>query len=596
MLKFALKVLEGSMKGEEFLFDEEGLCLIGRGENCSISIPREKDIGISRRHCLLIIDPPAIRIRDLYSTNGTYVNNHRLIPSPIGEDPKKEDENDRVLVDGDKISISNIVMEVQMRNRVDSPLDTTSMKVKDPIPTTQTTKTRLIEFARGRTRSDSLIPEPNDVNYNSVLSPDKPLEDTRLFLSLPITEPIPRPKIWENSKKNQQTNPESPVTSGTNNKDVTPPLKGKIIKKEKTTPSAGIKEKPETPNNHRTVAEKPDLSIITGISSDKNSKQVSKNPPQDFNQKKLDISKKRETTSPIPSPSLNKELNDQPAVNPPEKEKLPPPERPLASSPKLNSRENEHTENDIESEITLPFNADKMRAMEDLAGTLAANFNNKLAAIIKQVELIKEAENIEKIRDYAEIISRTVQLSTEINDQLLMFVSDKKEGGYEKINLGEVLTEIVSVMKHTAGRQVEVNYTPPSKGHTLYTTGNQLEIHEALLNISFNALESISGPGSLYFQIQSVVLIDEDISNLPFPIDPGSFIKIIIQDSGTGISTDNFNRILDPFFTTKTDKNALGMGLSVAYGIIKNHKGAINARTSSSGGTTFEVYLQLTEK
>jgi signal transduction histidine kinase len=234
--------------------------------------------------------------------------------------------------------------------------------------------------------------------------------------------------------------------------------------------------------------------------------------------------------------------------------------------------------------------------MEDLAGTLAANFNNKLAAIIKQVELIKEAENIEKIRDYAEIISRTVQLSTEINDQLLMFVSDKKEGGYEKINLGEVLTEIVSVMKHTAGRQVEVNYTPPSKGHTLYTTGNQLEIHEALLNISFNALESISGPGSLYFQIQSVVLIDEDISNLPFPIDPGSFIKIIIQDSGTGISTDNFNRILDPFFTTKTDKNALGMGLSVAYGIIKNHKGAINARTSSSGGTTFEVYLQLTEK
>jgi signal transduction histidine kinase/pSer/pThr/pTyr-binding forkhead associated (FHA) protein len=598
MSGFVLKVIEGSLKGEEFLFEETGLCLIGRDSNCSISIPREKDVGISRRHCMLIIDSPNIRIRDLYSTNGTYVNGHRLIPSPIGDDPKKEDVNDRFLLNGDKISISNIVMEVQVKAEVDSCIDTTSFPLEDPIPTTQTTKTRLIEFARGRTRSDSLIPEPNSVDKENVLSLDGPLEDTHLFLSLPITEPIPRPKKWKKENKSQAEDKEKTVMLERENNDNIKKegstLKGILIEKDKTTESATKNKKNESKNEEKTMPEKPDLSIITGSTSRTDSEEAAPVPEENT--------------------SLNREIEEASSSQQEESksEQAPPPPPPKEEEKEENTK-NEEIENKSEDnnepseinipeppqqspEIKLPFDPDKMIAMEELAGTLASDFNEQFATILEQAELLKEENDIEKIREYADVISRTVQLSTDMTDQLLMFASDNNDSGNEKVNLAEVLSEIVSVMKHTAGRKIEVKYTSPAKSHTLYTMGNQLDIHEALLNISFNALEAISGSGTLNFQIQPVVLIDEDISKFAFLLDPGSFIKITIKDSGGGIDDKDFYRIFDPFFTTKSKDQALGMGLTVAYGVIKNHKGAINIQSSSDKGTTFEIYFPLTEK
>ena len=592
MSRLALKVIKGSMKGEEFLFEETGLCLIGRDESCSISIPREKDVGISRRHCLLIITDSNIRIRDLYSTNGTYVNSHRLIPSPIGDDPEKEDVNDRFLAPGDKISVSNIQMEVQIKSKIESGLETTSLPLEDPIPTTNTTKTRLIQFAHGRTRSDSLIPEPNNVD-NKIVPIETPIEDTHLFLSLPITEPIPKPKLWEKKDKAPQIDDDnSPAKK-----------RDSIEKKEKEDKKQNSLQSKE----ENKMPEKPDLSIITGNTSlpdsDKTSEPIHEEKEEiatfpEINESTEEEVKESPQQSSLPEYEIAKEQTQE------KKEETSEPELEIEAEIEISEESPITDETEIASSDTEPpkiekkqklFDVEKMQALEELAGTLAYDFNEQFKAIEKQSELLKEETNPEKIKEYAEEIFRIAEHSTEMTEQLLMFAYHDKDQETETVNLVELLTEIASVMKHTAGRKIEIKYIQPRQPHTLFTKGSQLDIYEAILNIAFNALESITKRGVITLKINQVVLIDEDIAHFAFPIDPGSFIKITIEDTGSGIEDDNLTRIFDPFFTTKSDEEALGMGLTVAYGITKSHNGAIEIKSTSQKGTCFEIYLPLAE-
>ena len=116
-----LKIIGGNLKGEEFVFDEKGLCLIGRSADCALQIPKEKDMKISRRHCLLILDPPNVRIRDLGSRNGTYVNNEMLQPGVISSIPEDLTPVDRVLKHGDKIEIGECILLIDIPTQQKSP-------------------------------------------------------------------------------------------------------------------------------------------------------------------------------------------------------------------------------------------------------------------------------------------------------------------------------------------------------------------------------------------------------------------------------------------------------------------------------------------
>ena len=106
------RAIDGALKDEEFVFEENGLCLIGRSGDCALQIPREKDMRISRRHCLLIINPPKIRIRDLGSRNGTFVNGEALPAGTLGDVPEQMTPHDRVLTHGDKVNIGETSFEV----------------------------------------------------------------------------------------------------------------------------------------------------------------------------------------------------------------------------------------------------------------------------------------------------------------------------------------------------------------------------------------------------------------------------------------------------------------------------------------------------
>jgi CheY-like chemotaxis protein len=100
--------------------------------------------------------------------------------------------------------------------------------------------------------------------------------------------------------------------------------------------------------------------------------------------------------------------------------------------------------------------------------------------------------------------------------------------------------------------------------------------------------------GDLYIETRNVVL--DEYSSRTYGVDPGKFIKVSITDTGIGMDEDVLKRVFDPFFTTKEMGRGTGLGLASAYGIIRNHNGIINAYSEKGSGTTFNIYLPISNK
>jgi len=114
--RITLNVTQGSLKGREFIFEEPSWCVIGRGEDCTIRLPSDAEhAGVSRHHCLLEITPPEIRLRDLGSLNGTYLNGNKVgqrtayLPP---EEAERESARTLVLKDGDEVRIGHTIFRI----------------------------------------------------------------------------------------------------------------------------------------------------------------------------------------------------------------------------------------------------------------------------------------------------------------------------------------------------------------------------------------------------------------------------------------------------------------------------------------------------
>jgi CheY-like chemotaxis protein len=118
---------------------------------------------------------------------------------------------------------------------------------------------------------------------------------------------------------------------------------------------------------------------------------------------------------------------------------------------------------------------------------------------------------------------------------------------------------------------------------------DQAQIEQVLLNLYVNAWQAMLHGGDLFIKTSNVVL-DEKYT-MPFGVKAGTYVKISVTDTGIGMDKATQQRIFDPFFTTKEMARGTGLGLSSAYGIIKNHGGIINVYSEKGKGSTFNIYL-----
>lgn len=224
---------------------------------------------------------------------------------------------------------------------------------------------------------------------------------------------------------------------------------------------------------------------------------------------------------------------------------------------------------------------EKLESLGVLAGGIAHDFNNILTSIMANISFarILTPADHKSLNSLAEA-EKASRRAAELAQQLLTFA----KGGVphkKVISAQHLIEEAVSLM--LSGSNVRAFVNVPDTIHAVEADEGQ--ISQVLNNIIINGSQAMPGGGTLNISAENVVL---PASN-PYDLAAGTYIKIILQDEGCGISQKDKEKIFDPYFTTKI--KGTGLGLASAYSIITRHNGQITVSSIVDGGTIFTIHL-----
>lgn len=235
----------------------------------------------------------------------------------------------------------------------------------------------------------------------------------------------------------------------------------------------------------------------------------------------------------------------------------------------------------------------KLQSIGQLAGGVAHDFNNILAGIMGSAELLQKTNlNDPKSTKYLSLILKSAERASELTEKLLAFAR-KRISNSNIFDVNHAITDAIDLLKSTSDPRIQFNLNLHANPN--YVDGDLMQMQNAFLNIALNAVQAMPNGGRLNISSSLVMLDREYCQASQFALKPGHYIKIEFYDTGSGIDPKNFDKIFDPFFTTKSASSGTGLGLSVVYGTILRHRGAITANNESTG-TSFHVLLPLSDK
>ncbi len=238
--------------------------------------------------------------------------------------------------------------------------------------------------------------------------------------------------------------------------------------------------------------------------------------------------------------------------------------------------------------------AQKMEAIGQLAGGIAHDFNNQLTGILGNAELLAEtAESASGTRRYVENILLCVKRAADLTNQLLAFARKGKKLT-TAVNIHKSILETINMLKHSITKDIQIISRLKAPNSTVI--GDPSQLQNAILNIAINARDSMLFGGVITFTTTNITMGKEKKQPQSQRLSPGTYIKMCIKDTGSGILPEVKKRIFEPFFTTKPDGLGTGLGLAAVYGIVQNHQGALDVETKVDRGTEFIVYMPVTNQ
>ena len=230
--------------------------------------------------------------------------------------------------------------------------------------------------------------------------------------------------------------------------------------------------------------------------------------------------------------------------------------------------------------------AQKMEAVGTLAGGIAHDFNNILAAIMGNAEMGLFEEISDATKHNLDQILKATHRAKDLVKQILTY-SRKSEPMKKPFRIGPIIHETIKMIRATIPTTIEIQQDLESSTGVIQADPTQ--INQVLLNLCTNSAQAMAENGGILTVGLFDVNLDSDNVVLYPNAEPGSYVKLMVKDTGTGIAPNNLERIFDPYFTTKAAGKGTGMGLAVAYGIVKSHSGHIKVYSALGEGTTFEI-------
>ncbi len=235
--------------------------------------------------------------------------------------------------------------------------------------------------------------------------------------------------------------------------------------------------------------------------------------------------------------------------------------------------------------------AQRMEAIGTLAGGIAHDFNNLLQGLRGYVSLMlndidPSHPHYEKLR----YMDMQIENGAKLTAQLLGFA---RSGKYhvEPCDINQLVRNNLDMFSQT---HKEIVVSADYARDLWQAEVDQGQIEQVLMNLYVNAFQAMPGGGNLHIETANEA-VEEELAQF-YGIEPGRYVRIKVTDSGVGMDEATRERIFEPFFTTKEMGRGTGLGLASAYGIIRNHGGAIDVRSKPGAGSTFEIYLPATDK
>jgi PAS domain S-box-containing protein len=232
----------------------------------------------------------------------------------------------------------------------------------------------------------------------------------------------------------------------------------------------------------------------------------------------------------------------------------------------------------------------KMEAIGQLAGGIAHDFNNILTAIMGYTNLLLlDMPEKSPLMSHAEHILSSSERAANLTRGLLAF-SRKQVISPKAVNLNTIVTTIEGLLIRLIGEDIELKTTLDPEDVMVLADSGQIE--QVLINLCTNARDAMLQGGFLAIATSTVIVGDQSFQNQGMD-KPGAYALLTVSDTGTGIDKKIREKIFEPFFTTKETGKGTGLGLSIVYGIIKQHNGFITMDSDPGKGTTVKLYLPL---
>ena len=230
----------------------------------------------------------------------------------------------------------------------------------------------------------------------------------------------------------------------------------------------------------------------------------------------------------------------------------------------------------------------KMQAIGQLAGGVAHDFNNLLTAISGHCDLLLTRHSREHI-NYADLmqIHQNANRAAALVGQLLAF-SRKQTLKPETFDLQDVLSDLTHLLNRLVGERARLRLVHDVNLRTIRADKRQLE--QVIMNLVVNARDAMPNGGTILIETEALFL-PEPLERDRAVVAAGPWAVIRVTDTGIGIPEDHLKKIFEPFFTTKKVGEGTGLGLSTAYGIIKQSGGFIFVDSEQGNGTVFSLYF-----